>query len=69
MDGHEHGGAENQREEQRFRRWNRKVAQACAADEPGTYSADECECSLHVDELLGFEMLMPIACRWAGARH
>ena len=31
MDGDEHGGAENEREEQRFRRWNRKVARAYAA--------------------------------------
>ena len=51
MDGHEHGGAENEREEQRFRRWNRKAVLAYAAHEPGPYSADACECILHVSDL------------------
>lgn len=69
MDGHEHGGAENEREEQRFRRWNRKVAHACAADEPGPYSADAGERSVHVSDLPCFEMLVRIACRWAGEEH
>ena len=31
MDGDEHGGAENEGEEQRFRRWNRNFARVCAA--------------------------------------
>ena len=31
MDGDEQGGAENEGEEQGFRRWNRNLVRACAA--------------------------------------